>query len=528
MSRLSLILILLTLTTVNEVSGEKLVGFSHKNLRVPVPPGPSGNFPLILSLKISLTGPVEDRDVINLVELSVFYGAHLSPWTVALRPSQSSLALNKTLCTENNSQDSNFIYIGAHSRTVNELQLEVRSEWSDLRVSLDKALQIDVNPSSTQTFQFDPGDYTAEAEHLLVEVQDLTASDICMYVAINQPGCPWHQTTASIQNSVLWARVLQTGFFTVEREKFPDGFTISFISLRDSSECHSEHGPTSVSGDENKRVEMIVRRLQTSYLTPIAVSIATLIMNGIFFSMVWFTFWWYYRKAFKEEGEVDGYEMTGQDSMENQISESVKSNILIASLYDVLEKFDVCTDSDRDTEEMIGVKAAIQRLAKVRTEELSVSDMSRVIGRCVWYRRIRSWAYLALVPVVSIFYLIPSFQLVYAEYLTAEEQGNIDRCYFNFGCARPFWIFNDFNHTVSNCGYIIYGIFFIGIVYCKSCTLPSEQNQPTVDHRSTIGLVQQYSLFYTLGICMVLQGVFSSIFHLCPSNTSLQFDTSIM
>ena len=521
--------ILWILTTINGISAEKLSGFSHKNIKVPVPPETSRNVPISVSLNLSLSGPVNNPDVNNLVDFSVFHGGHLTVWSVVLQSSQTSVTLNKSLCTQNSSGHSNFIYVAAYSRTVNELQLEVGSHWNEMfRVSLDKALQIDVNPSTTQTFQFYPTDYSDEAEHLLVEIRNRTSSDSCMYVAINPPGCPWHQGIQTIRTSKLWARVLNTGYFTIERQKFPDGFTISFISIRNNSECHSEHSQSTVSADTSK-IYMEVRTLRTNYNAPIAISIATLILTGVFFSFVWFLFWSYYRKSYmEEEGEDDGYEMTAQDSMEHQISGGTQSNILIDSLYEVLERFDVCTDSDRDTEEMTSVRAAIHRLARLRSEELSVSDLSHVIRRCVWHRRLRSWAYLLLVPLVSIFYLIPSFQLVYAEYVTAEQLGNIDRCYFNFGCARPLWIFHDFNHAISNCGYIIYGLFFIGIVYCKSQTLPSEQNQPTVDHKSRVGLVQQYSLFYTLGICMVLQGVFSAIFHICPSNTSLQFDTSMM
>ena len=103
----------------------------------------------------------------------------------------------------------------------------------------------------------------------------------------------------------------------------------------------------------------------------------------------------------------------------------------------------------------------------------------------------------------------------------------MERCYLNSGCAKPWGIFPDLNHTISNMRYIIYGIALIIIVFYKSCMFPSE-NQPNTDLKSNKGMIQQHSLFYTLGLCMIMQGTFSIISHFCPSNISLQFDTTMM
>merc|ERR1711971_126384 len=525
--------------TANAISRVKLPGFGQTTITVPVPGGSWRNVPISLTTKISLAGPAVKPDLNNLVEFSVAHLGHLTQWSVLLQSSQPNAALNKSLCNQNNSTDSNpfigdFLYVVAYSRTHNELQLEVGSEWSGMfQVSLNQPLQIDVNPNTTQTFQFSPSQYTTEEEDssVLVEITSLTST--CMYVGINQPGCPWHHTLSTIHNSLLWARLIHRGFFTAERKQFPEGFTLSFISLTNNSECLSEHSPTTLTSS-TKRITLRIKKQTTSYTRPVITAILSLLATGVLFSLLWLSSWWFYRRTYLEEGETDGYEMTGQESLEPQRSEEEVEdfndrNVLTASLYEVLSRLDGCAASDREVGgKMSSVRAATRRLRKLRDDDLSLADLSVDIRGCVWHRRLRSRLYLLLVPLLSIFYLIPSFQLVYAELTTAQQLGNIDRCYYNFGCARPFWIFPDFNHTVSNCGFIIYVIFFIAVVYYKSCTLPSEQNRPTVDHRSSVGLVQQYSLFYTLGICMILQGIFSLIFHICPSNTSLQFDTTMM
>ena len=157
----------------------------------------------------------------------------------------------------------------------------------------------------------------------------------------------------------------------------------------------------------------------------------------------------------------------------------------------------------------------------------TVADISNMIRDGCYYRRQRSKVFLYLVPLLALFYLVPSVQMVLAEQKRARLTGNMEMCYLNYGCSRQWGIFDDFNHIISNGGYIIYGLVFIVLVRLKAHFLP-EENRTDTDHLGKIGLPQQHSIFYTLGICMVLQGIFSAVFHTCPSNISLQFDTTMM
>jgi hypothetical protein len=185
-------------------------------------------------------------------------------------------------------------------------------------------------------------------------------------------------------------------------------------------------------------------------------------------------------------------------------------------------------------QEDVKMKAALRRLLPVTKErekivdrDLTVSDLAVVIRKDVWHRRQRSKVYFYLIPLLSLFYIIPSAQLVYYEKQRAEESGSLEQCYLNYGCSRPYGIFTDFNHIVSNFGYIWYGVIFILLVNLKSKYLPDE-NRTDSDHMGMLGIPQQHSIFFTLGVGMIMQGVFSMIFHVCPSNISLQFDTTMM
>lgn len=103
----------------------------------------------------------------------------------------------------------------------------------------------------------------------------------------------------------------------------------------------------------------------------------------------------------------------------------------------------------------------------------------------------------------------------------------MDLCYHNFKCARPLWIFSDFNHVISNMSYVLFGISFIVLVFIKSKKLP-DSNNPKEDHNAATGLLQQLSIFKAMGFTLMAQGFFSVCYHVCPTNLSLQFDTTMM
>ena len=81
-----------------------------------------------------------------------------------------------------------------------------------------------------------------------------------------------------------------------------------------------------------------------------------------------------------------------------------------------------------------------------------------------------------LVPIITTFYFVPSIQYVLQTKQTEQMLGTQDLCYHNFRCSRPFWIFDDFNHVVSNISYALFGLFFMIIVknFCSEALLISK------------------------------------------------------
>jgi len=74
------------------------------------------------------------------------------------------------------------------------------------------------------------------------------------------------------------------------------------------------------------------------------------------------------------------------------------------------------------------------------------------------------------------------------------------------------------NNVVSNIGYIIFGIIHM-ITISRRYKLNARGNG-TLPH--------DYGLHYAMGEALLLEGVFSSLYHLCPNMENYQFDTTFI
>ena len=58
--------------------------------------------------------------------------------------------------------------------------------------------------------------------------------------------------------------------------------------------------------------------------------------------------------------------------------------------------------------------------------------------------------------------------------------------------------------------------------------LPEKLKQRNVEFLNRCGIPEQYGLFYTMGGALILEGILSACYHICPVNESFQFDTTFM
>ena len=178
--------------------------------------------------------------------------------------------------------------------------------------------------------------------------------------------------------------------------------------------------------------------------------------------------------------------------------------------------------------ESLGIEVE-EKHAKRMKENISLADLSKKMSDSsksveMYQKSALHWP---LILILSMFYCIPAYQLVISEgpYRTKNNQ---DFCYYNFLCLKPYGKLTAFNNVFSNIGYICYGILFISLVSLKKRKfLKAIEKLDNFDCHK-FGVPQDYSIFYGLGVALVMEGLMSGCYHICPKNIFFQFDTTYM
>ena len=54
------------------------------------------------------------------------------------------------------------------------------------------------------------------------------------------------------------------------------------------------------------------------------------------------------------------------------------------------------------------------------------------------------------------------------------------------------------------------------------------QNTESSQHYQKFGVMHQLGIYYAMGFALIFQGIFSMCYHICPTNLTLQYDTTLM
>uniref|UniRef100_A0A8C2A3C4 SID1 transmembrane family, member 2 n=1 Tax=Cyprinus carpio TaxID=7962 RepID=A0A8C2A3C4_CYPCA len=161
----------------------------------------------------------------------------------------------------------------------------------------------------------------------------------------------------------------------------------------------------------------------------------------------------------------------------------------------------------------------------VRTKKfLCVSDLARKDKRILSKKyQIYFWN----IATIAVFYALPVIQLVITYQTVVNVTGNQDICYYNFLCAHPLGALSSFNNILSNLGYVLLGLLFLLIILQRDIlhNRALERNESTAVE---CGIPKHFGLYYAMGTALMMEGLLSACYHVCPNYTNFQFDTSFM
>jgi hypothetical protein len=338
--------------------------------------------------------------------------------------------------------------------------------------------------------------------------------------------CPVFDLERNVQFEGYWQTMNKRGGITLTKTAFPIGFYVVFVVKGDDWDCSGYYETVTVA--RNKSVKFSIEGSIT-YHNYVISTVSVVIVFALFyiFSIVVSVVYLIKRR---------GQQLLDSDPFDDVSVQSPQSPVGLPSSYGQIQTpgassdvtsagslFPTChSDSSLDETDIDVLQDADSDKDIFRTKTfLTVMDMARKDPRIL---RKKSQMYLWNLLTVAVFYSLPVVQLVFTYQLVLNQTGNQDLCYYNFLCAHPLGLLSDFNHVFSNIGYIMLGLLFIILTYRRD--IMHRKSDDRLD--KYYGIPQHYGLFYAMGAALVMEGVLSGCYHVCPNHSNFQFDTSFM
>ena len=136
--------------------------------------------------------------------------------------------------------------------------------------------------------------------------------------------------------------------------------------------------------------------------------------------------------------------------------------------------------------------------------------------------------------------MVGAFQFVYANWYLMIQEGDRDDCYYNDFCYRVSNYDIPFNLMSSNFVYIVHAfILALSVWYMESellarCKKIRQTRPPPVAENAECNSTEahkrriSFSIGYAFSWALLFEGLFSMLYHLCPTKMTFQFDLAFM
>ena len=176
----------------------------------------------------------------------------------------------------------------------------------------------------------------------------------------------------------------------------------------------------------------------------------------------------------------------------------------------------------------------VSPLAYSHIVRVSCKDVCRAMCKvlCTYWFAGGHKTYSYMTCIVGSVLMVGAFQFVYANWYLMIQEGDRDDCYYNDFCYRVSNYDIPFNSMSSNFVYIVHAfILALSVWYmesellarCKKIAENAECNS-TEAHKRKIS----FSIGYAFSWALLFEGLFSMLYHLCPTKMTFQFDLAFM
>ncbi|XP_069804856.1 SID1 transmembrane family member 2 isoform X6 [Dendropsophus ebraccatus] len=416
-------------------------------------------------------------------------------------------------------------------------------------------------PAQPQYFKYV---FPPDVDSVIVKVTSPSAFP-CSVISVQDIQCPVYDLDNNVAFIGMYQTMTKQAAITVQRKDFiKGGFYVVVVVKTEDEACGGglpyyplnpdapvEHG------DRQKTLEVLVSPAisKTTYVGGMLFGLGVFLSFYIFALFVYC--WEQWRKNKKEAGLLHSvgtlndetasllgkssmdqrYDGCSYGSMENSSvaspdgTESLMSSAEATYSYTDkslenfvprprLESLSSVEEDDYDTLTDIESDKNVIRTKKF----LCVADLARKDKRVM---RKKYQIYFWNISTIAVFYALPVVQLVITYQTVVNVTGNQDICYYNFLCAHPLGYLSAFNNILSNLGYIMLGLLFLILVLQRELS-HNRSRMYTKGQIEECGIPKHFGLFYAMGTALMMEGLLSACYHVCPNYTNFQFDTSFM
>ncbi|XP_063799374.1 SID1 transmembrane family member 2 isoform X3 [Pseudophryne corroboree] len=408
--------------------------------------------------------------------------------------------------------------------------------------------------------------FPAEVDSVIVKVSSPSAFP-CSVISIQDIQCPVYDLDNNVAFTGMYQTMTKKAAITVQRKDFSKGgFYVVVVVKTEDEACggglpyYPLNPDTPVEhGNRQKTLEVLVSPAisRTTYVG------GMMFCLGVFLSFYLFALiiycWEKWRKNKKEAGLLhcvgalndETASLLGKSLAAQRYDGcaygSLAENSSVASPEDGTDSLVSSAEApygymDRSLENLVS-RPRLESLSSVEEDDydtltdiesdknvirtkkyLCVADLARKDKRVI---RKKYQIYFWNISTIAVFYALPVVQLVITYQTVVNVTGNQDICYYNFLCAHPLGSLSAFNNILSNLGYIMLGLLFLIIVLQRELS-HTHSRIYTRGQLEECGIPKHFGVFYAMGTALMMEGLLSACYHVCPNYTNFQFDTSFM
>ncbi|XP_030390468.1 SID1 transmembrane family member 1 isoform X1 [Gopherus evgoodei] len=485
--------------------------------------------------------------------------------------------VSRTLCpsepTPEMGPSEQIIFVDVASMALFDIEYELLvTRLKNFQLTTDKAFNFTASPSQPQYFLYK---FPPDVDSVIIKVVSETVYP-CSVVSVQDIVCPVYDLDHNVEFNGVYQSMTKQAAITVQKKDFPgEQFFVVFVIKPEDYACGGSV-PSSIKGKGNHTWNLQrTKSLQVTVVPSIKESDYVQAMLFSFLSFLSFylgslvvAFVHYVRVQRKTSaGRYSPDDGSGTVATSHPITTGTPEG----SSYGAIEKLDMQTLSSgqyseatantrqnaaaftdessssggrqlsspehghphgSDTDSSVEEESDFDTMPEIESDKnvirtkmfLYLSDLSRKDRRIVSKKyKIYFWNIIT----IAVFYALPVIQLVITYQTVVNVTGNQDICYYNFLCAHPLGVLSVFNNVLSNVGHVLLGFLFLLIVLRRDI-LHRHSLEAKDTYTLEYGIPKHFGLFYAMGIALMMEGVLSACYHVCPNYSNFQFDTSFM